>query len=353
MAENIIDQIVAGLRSVAVEAYPERGDLRNIRVVGHTPKTDHYIYEMVADFSQGGERIAAKIYRGTKCGTAGAVKMARTEWANLNRVYELFRKRNLAGVPRPLGDFRELGAVVAEKLNGLPLQSIIMKAALLPGFTERYASAAEDGEPASGRGVLSIAARKSGEWLRNFHKVTADSSVPFEPDSLLAELERLCASCKGEGLEESSIRIILEGARNALARSKKTLPASAVLSEFTPLNIVVGEQGVAISDYARMQARGASIDDVAMFLASVEALEKYPFCNREITSRVQQEFTYAYGVPPAEQPILRVLKIRALLSMFAQGRNIKESAMRKKVMWATVMKRFIHQSAARSLAPAA
>jgi hypothetical protein len=39
--------------------------------------------------------------------------------------------------------------------------------------------------------------------------------------------------------------------------------------------------------------------------------------------------------------------------MFAQGRAVKESALRKKVMWATVMKKFIHQSAARSLAPAA
>jgi hypothetical protein len=45
--------------------------------------------------------------------------------------------------------------------------------------------------------------------------------------------------------------------------------------------------------------------------------------------------------------------MKALLGMFAQGRGIKESAVRKKVMWATVMKRFIQQAAQRSLAPAA
>jgi len=39
--------------------------------------------------------------------------------------------------------------------------------------------------------------------------------------------------------------------------------------------------------------------------------------------------------------------------MFARGRGVKESAVRKKVMWATVMKRFIHQAAQRSMAPAA
>jgi hypothetical protein len=39
--------------------------------------------------------------------------------------------------------------------------------------------------------------------------------------------------------------------------------------------------------------------------------------------------------------------------MFAQGRTVKESAMRKKVMWANVMKKFIHQAAQRSLAPVA
>src|SRR5438270_12678340 len=123
MAENVIDQIVAGLRTIVPGTYPERGELRNVRVVGHTPKTDHYIYDVVADFAQGSERIAAKVYRGSKCGAGGAVKMARTEAGNLNRVYELFKKRNLSGVPRPLGDFTELGAVVAEKFSGLPLQS--------------------------------------------------------------------------------------------------------------------------------------------------------------------------------------------------------------------------------------
>jgi hypothetical protein len=40
--------------------------------------------------------------------------------------------------------------------------------------------------------------------------------------------------------------------------------------------------------------------------------------------------------------------------MFAQGRaNNKESAVRKKVMWANVMKRFIQQAAERSAAKAA
>jgi hypothetical protein len=242
-------------------------------------------------------------------------------------------------VPRPIGDFSSLGAVVAEKFTGLPLQSIIMKAALLPGYADR--------------GVLAVAARKAGEWLRNFHKVTADSTEPFDADGLLEELTRLCANCKGEGLDDSSVRMILEGARTTLARSKKVLPASAVLCDFTPLNIIVGEKGVGLSDFARMEQRGASLKDVAMFLACVEALEKYPFCNRDITTEVQEEFAAAYGVSPAEQAILRVLKMKTLLAMFAQGRTVKESALRKKVMWATVMKKFIHQSAARALAPAA
>jgi hypothetical protein len=45
--------------------------------------------------------------------------------------------------------------------------------------------------------------------------------------------------------------------------------------------------------------------------------------------------------------------MKALLSMFAQGRTVKESAVRKKVMWANVMKRFIQQAADRSMSPAA
>lgn len=339
MADNVMDQIVAELKNSGARYYPERSELRNVRVVGHTPKTDHYIYDIVVDFADGSERVAAKVYRPTKCGSLGARGMAQQEAGNLERIYSIFQKRKLSGVPRPIGDFSELGAVVAEKFTGLPLQSIIMKAALLPGYADR--------------GMLKIAARKTGEWLKSLHKATAEMPAAFDANVLLHDLEKLCENCKGEGLDDAAIRTILSGTRSILARSKKALPSSAVLNDFTPLNVVVGEQGIGISDYAKMSMRGMSFNDVAMFMASVEALEKYPFCNRLITTQVQDEFLDAYGANPTEQAVLRVLKMKALLSMFAQGRGVKESAVRKKVMWATVMKRFIQQAAQRSMAPAA
>ena len=339
MPENLVDQIVAELKKCVPAFYSEHGELRNVRVVGHTPKTDHYIYDIVVDFSNGSERLAAKVYRGSKSGPQGARGLAAQELANLQLAYDICQKKQLAGVPRPIGDFTEAGAVVIEKFAGLPLQSIIMKAALLPGYADR--------------GTLEAAARKAGEWLHGFHSATAHPPSLFSPETLLQELERLCLSCKGEGLDDSAVRTILSGTRAILSDSRQTLPSSAVLNDFSPLNVVVGEHGIGVSDYARMVPRGSSFCDVAQFLAAVEALEKYPFCNRVITAEVQEEFLYAYGVSEAEEAILRVLKMRALLSMFAQGRGLKESAIRKKVMWATVMKRFIQQAAQRSLAPAA
>ncbi len=150
-----------------------------------------------------------------------------------------------------------------------------------------------------------------------------------------------------------STRLILNGAQTALARSRKTLPASAVLTDFAALNVVVTENGVGFCDFARMKRRGNSFEDLATFLASVEALEKYPFCNRTITGQIQDNFIDAYGVSNADAAILRVFKMKALLGMFAQGRTVKESAIRKKVMWANVMKKFIHQAAQRSMSPAA
>ena len=339
MAENVVDQIVADLRQRVSGLYPERGELRNIRVVGHTPKSDHLIYDLVADFANGGERLAAKVYRSGKLGAQQARNQAQAEYNNLERVYAQFLRHDLPGVPRPIGNFSVLGAVVSEKIQGLPLQSMMMKAALLPGYNDNR--------------TLREAAAKAGEWLRNFHKLTADAPQLFDPQQLLSELENLCLSCRGAGLDDEAIRMILTGAKNSLAKAKKSIPSSAVLNEFTPLNISVTEEGIAVCDYGKMSARGVSFNDAARFLASVEALEKYPFCNREITGKVQDSFIEAYGVNPADHAIVRVLKMRTLLSMFAQGRGVKESAVRKKVMWATVMKRFIQQAASRSLAPAA
>jgi hypothetical protein len=66
---------------------------------------------------------------------------------------------------------------------------------------------------------------------------------------------------------------------------------------------------------------------------------------------VQNSFLESYGVSAADQRLLRVLKMKTLLSMLVQGRTIRESAARKKVMWANVMKRFIQRAAERALAP--
>jgi hypothetical protein len=290
------------------------------------------------DFAGASERLAAKVFRGNKHGAQSARNMAAQELRNLCLVYEICAKKKLAGVPRPLGDFSEAGAIVSEKLSGTPLQSIVMKAALLPGYADL--------------GTLGAAASRAGEWLRRFHKATADMPEPFDAAALLSELEKLCAACKGEGLDDLSIRNILSGAKTILARSRKTLPSSAVLNDFTPLNAMVGESGVGFCEFGKMIRRGYSFHDVAQFLASVEALEKYPFCNRAITAEVQDSFLEAYGVSAGEQQLLRVLRMKALLTMLVQGRNVKESALRKKVMWANVMKRFIQQAAERSLARA-
>lgn len=339
MAENAMDRIVAELRSSGTAYYPEHTELKNVRVVGHTPKSDHYIYDVVIDFADGSERLAAKIYRGGKGGPQAARRAAEVEADHLCRVHKIAREKSLAGIPRPIGDFAELGAVVSEKLSGIPVQSIIMKAALLPGYADH--------------GTLQSAARLSGEWLQRFHRATADMPEPLNGEKLMSELEKLCHSCRGEGLDEVSINKILAGANDIISRHRKPLPRSIVLNDFSPLNIVVGEQGIGFCEYARMGEGSSSFHDVAQFLACVEALEKYPFCNRAITAEVQDNFLDAYGASVAEQQLLRVLKIKALLSMFAQGRNVKESAIRKKVMWANVMKRFIQQAADRSLAPAA
>ena len=338
MAESVMDQVVANLRENATRYYPSHPELRNVRVVGHTPKTDHYIYDVVMDFADASERVAAKVYRSTKP-NGHSKQMATTELGNLRYAFDVAEKKDLTGVPRPLGDFSPSGVVVAEKLNGLPLQSIVMKAALLPGYADH--------------GLLAVAARYAGDWLRRFHRATAEGPAPFDGAAMQKDLERLCLSCKGEGLDDQSIEMILTGTRGMLANARKSLPSSAVLNDFSPLNVLVSEQGIGIAEYAKLERKGYSYIDVAHFMACVEALEKYPFCNRDLIGEVQAAFLEAYGASAEDEQLLRVFKMKALLTMFAAGRNVKDSAVRKRVMWATVMKRFIHQAAQRSMAPAA
>jgi hypothetical protein len=339
MPENVLEHIVSDLRTNSEQYFPGRPPVRNVRFVGHTPKPDHYLYDLVVDLDETGERVSVKVYRQSKHGTAGARNIAKAEYENLSRVYQASRRKKFSGVPRPIGNFSDAGAVVSEKFSGLPLQSLIMKAALLPGFSDGQA--------------IQLAATKVGEWLRAYHRALANPPEMYDFPALLDELENLCTKCRTQGLDDNSISMILAGSKNALARSHKSVACSCVLNDFTPLNVLISDHGVGVADYARMGQNGFSLADVATFLAGVEALERYPFCNRRLTKDVQAEFLRAYGLNASEQGLLRVLKIRALLKMFAQGRGLKESAIRKKVMWANIMKRFLQQAAERSLASAA
>ena len=334
MAENTLEQIVDELRSSGSK-YFAQSEVKAVRVVGHTPKPDHYTYEIVVDFVSGGERVNAKLYRG-KAGAKACQELARNEAQNLQFAHQTAEKRSLTGVPRPVGNFSDLGAVVSTKVTGLPLQSIIMKAALLPDNGNDH--------------LLTSAAKQAGDWLQQFHKATTGIPTPLDGDAILADFEKLCAKARKDGLPADSTDAIISSAKNVLSKHKKPLRSSALLQDFVPLNVLVSDDGIGFCEFANLNQQGPSMHDAAMFLAAVEVLEKYPFCNRNITSLVQDAFVEAYGIAPHEEALLDTLKMKILLQMFAQGRLIKESAERKKVMWANVMKRFIQQAAERSAA---
>jgi hypothetical protein len=337
MPETVLDQVLIDLKETATEHYPAAGELRNLRVVGHAPKPDHFIYDLCADFAGGVERVAVKVYRMGKNSTQ-AKAMAAQENSNLQFVHEMPARKKVDGIPRPLGDFTRLGAVVTAKIAGLPLQAMVMKAALLPGY------AADN---------VAAAARRAGTWLRGFHKATAHPQQPLDSGALISQLEELCSRCRKQGLDEASAKMVLNAAQRVQSGIKKPLPHSAVLGEFTPLNVIISEDRVGFADLSRMQRQNVSLEDVALFVASVEALEKYPFCNREITREAQHSFLDAYGITPAESALLPVLKTKALLGMFAHGRPTGENGERKRVMWANIMRRFIRQAAERTLEPMA
>src|ERR1041385_2460086 len=95
MADTVLDQVLSGLRSTLTNQYPQRGALKNLRIVGHTPKTDHFIYDICADFEHGIERIAVKIYRPNRCG-GNARGMAELENKNLQYINQVCFKKKIS-----------------------------------------------------------------------------------------------------------------------------------------------------------------------------------------------------------------------------------------------------------------
>src|SRR5262245_21644994 len=115
MSDAVVDQIVGSLRDSGGELFPEHSELKAVRVVGHTPKTDHYTYEIVLDFADGSERVNAKVYRNGKSGAQVSSDLARRELDSLRRTAQTCAEHQLDGVPRAIGDFSSIGAVVCTK----------------------------------------------------------------------------------------------------------------------------------------------------------------------------------------------------------------------------------------------
>ena len=340
MSGNVVDQIVESLRNSGSGYFPEHSELRAVRVVGHTPKPDYYTYEIVLDFERVSERVNAKVYRAGKVSGARAARTGKERSSKFTICLSVGRQaktqrsaasgRRAHGTGRR-GEYQDQWPAFAKHRD---------EVGLLSGCGTNHR-------------LLQMAASQAGDWLQRFHKATSAMPVALDTRGILADLEKLCSKAQKDGLPKESTEAILSNARTTLRQQNKPVRSSAVLNDFAPLNVLVAETGVGFSDFANLQQQGNSLQDAAMFLAAVEALEKYPFCDRSITTPVQEAFMQGYGVSEQDKPLLTVLKMRVLLQMFAQGRVIKETAVRKKVMWANVMKRFIQQAAERSLAPAA
>jgi hypothetical protein len=333
MAEKVLNQIFADLREVIGTRYPSRGKLTRVRLLRHIPKKDYVAYDLRVDFKDGTERLVAKMYRSGRCG-GSARTTAEIETANLQYVHRTMMNTKLSGVPCLVGNFSDKCVVVTDKIYGPPLQSLIMKVALLP-------------QSADG-GSLALAASRTGKWLRGFHRATADLPEPFDADALVASLAALCENCRARGLDPITFKILLESAHDVLSHCDRVLPSSAVLSNFTPLSAIVTEDGVGFSDFSKMKCRGNSLEDVAMFVASVEALGKYPFCAGGMVSQIQESFSLAYGLTASETGTVHVLKMKILLEMFVQGRTGSNGF--QNGMWSNVMRRAMRHSVPRPLA---
>ncbi len=163
--------------------------------------------------------------------------------------------------------------------------------------------------------------------------------------------EKLCAELQEEGVHGRFHQKSPSGTKSILARSRKTLPSPAVSNNFMPLNVVITEDGVGFSDFAKMLKRGPPFNDVALFLALGGGAGVYLCCHRSITSEVQQQspgnlcrFRKRISACCAAH------NTKTLLSTWCRDYCPGKNHAQEGEMRANVMQRFIQQAAERALA---
>jgi hypothetical protein len=211
----------------------------------------------------------------------------------------------LGTVPKPLMVLRTSTALVLEALSGRPLNIILKREAnTLVGPLRRTR--------------MLCLGQLAGRWLKALHEATSRKTSLHDSAEFLALLDSRLGRCRAAGMSDHLITATRQVLSEASHRIEgQPLAAAARQGDSIPQNILVDGNQLRVVDFENFCQSDSIYQDIATFVAYVQALSAVPYYSHRALHKLGQGFLHAYGVAGNEFP-LRLYLARAIVWLISE-----------------------------------
>jgi len=307
--EDVLLEAILGRVRQGAATYCERlglqgGEARLDRVLS-LPRSRIFFFSLLVEKGTGERGIVAKHIR-----PRGAERGDKREFEALSCLRE---KESAVGAsflfPLPLDLYPDLSTVVMERCDGEKLSRLVRRTnslVLLPRGKER----------------LCRTIQRAGRSLRAFHRLSAPSrgctlwESPVR-ETLFHKISEMTDALAASGtLDDVTLRDL--AALPSLARGRLAghpFPLLRVHGDFSPANVLVQDQSLALIDFANSH-ENVAFYDLGRFLAGLQQINPYPshlLYHHGRVPRLAEHFLAGYGggtgMTPPEHGALLLFKV--------------------------------------------
>ncbi|HXW90657.1 MAG TPA: phosphotransferase [Terriglobales bacterium] len=185
-------------------------------------------------------------------------------------------------LPRPIALLPEIGAVVFQRVPGIPFSK----------FLKQHAN------PVTGSLHLRLVratATRIGNWLHRLHNLNLAAPTRHNPYSFLSDLKYWLRKALPAGLEPRLAADVWRAAAQNAMTLDSPCPHSAVHGDFIPQNIFVHPAGVAVIDFGSYRKSNPIYEDLGMFVAYARLIANRWIYSRHALEEMVLAFLESYG----------------------------------------------------------
>ena len=307
-----IENVVNSLRG---SLYPSLGDMSGYEVYHQKRSIFSETAKVRLHFGRATKNIVLKESRRDPSEESRDRRAVEVEFDTLRALHDKFSECEGLNVVRPLACLPDNDILVLEEFAGNQLNTVIVDKL-------RWRPSERVRKQLGGYFTL------CGTWLRLFQQFTKeDETIAFAGAAYLERVESLFVAVEWCGIGDQLKERILEFAGAKCEQiSERQVEMAGYHSDFTPWNILVDDDQIAVMDFGQ-SSRSTTYDDLTLFLATLEGYKSVVGINDANISHMSSAFLDGYRTSTLDPDLFDLLLLKnTLKTIWMMGYSTLEKA---------------------------